>query len=645
MTTPGSPTPVLPRRATRLSPLGLQDVAITGGFWQHMQDLNRNEILPHCDSSLDRVGWIDNFRAVTNGTVGETRTGREFSDSEIYKTMEAMAWEHARVPTPELLARLEELTAVLEAAQADDGYLNTYFGYPGGPERYTDLDMGHELYCAGHLIQAAVASARAGGPPQFLALARRLADHIDEQFGPTGTPGIDGHPEIEPALVELYRLTGEPRYLELARLFVERRGHRTHRDHLYAGRDYYQDNVPVREAEVLVGHAVRALYLSAGALDVAVETRDDDLFEAVRRQYDRTLDRRTYLTGGMGSHHAGETFGDDFELPADRAYAETCAAVASIMVAWRLLLTTGEPRYADAIERTLYNTIAASPSVDGRSFFYVNALHRRIDGIEPDPGVPSLRKSDGTRASWFVTSCCPTNTARTLASMGALMATHDDAGIQVHQYAPATIEAAPAGRSTRLRIETEYSRQGTVRIVVEQTDGAPWALQLRVPGWATGATVVVDGEPTSAGPGTVTVERAWQPGDVVTLELDVTPFLVHPDPRIDAVRGCVAVQRGPVVYALESPDHPGVDLESVTINTAAGLRETVGTGELLGEVPVVMSEGLVDEVLPDQGPYRRTPPTMNRRAVGLTFIPYHLWANRGPSTMRVWVPRAATRSE
>ncbi|MFT4030272.1 MAG: glycoside hydrolase family 127 protein [Protaetiibacter sp.] len=634
-----SVAPAVPTTAGRLAPVSLTDVTLSGGVWGAFQQLNRDAIIPHCDDALERVGWIENFRAAARGTLATERVGRLFTDSEIYKTMEAMAWENARLASPELASRLAELTALLEAAQAPDGYLNTFYGYEGGPERYSDFEWGHELYCDGHLLQAAVAVIRAGGPEEFLAVARRLADHVCAEFGADGRQALCGHPEIETALVELFRATGERRYLEQARLFVERRGHRILGDTMYKGRDYYQDGVPVREAEVLVGHSVRALYLAAGAIDVAVETADEELLTAVRRQYDRTLERRTYLTGGMGSNHHGETYGDDFELPSERAYNETCAAVASIHVAWRLLLATGETRYADVIERTLYNSVISSPSIDGRSFFYVNALQRRSPGIEPEPGVPSLRRTDGRRAGWFTTSCCPTNLARTFATLGAYVATVDGGGVQLHQYAAGTLDLAfGAGRRAVLAVDTDYPRSGSIAVRVVETDGEPWALTLRVPAWAAAATVRDADGVRAVAPGPLRLERSWTPGERVELELDVTPRWVFADPRIDDLRGQVAVERGPVVYAVESLD-AGLDLDTVLVDSGAPPRDTAEPVPGLDDVVAVRVAGAVRAVR-DAWPYAAAPAELQIERRELQLIPYYRWANRGASTMRVWMPRA-----
>lgn len=635
-----SPRSVAARSASRLTPVPMTDVVVTDGFWAHYQALNRDAIIPHCLQSLERVGWLDNIRQAASGDAGVQHEGPVFADSEVYKTIEAITWEDARSPDPGLRDTADGLAALVDRAQQPDGYIGTAFGYAGTPARYSDLAHGHELYCLGHLIQAGVAALRSGGPPSLGGAARRAADHICRTFGSGGLEGIDGHPEIETALVELYRATGEERYLAQAKLFVDRRGHRTLPDTPFGGRGYYQDDVPVREAQVLSGHAVRALYLAAGALDVALETGDADLLDAVRAQYDRTLQRRTYLTGGMGVYHHGEAFGADYELPSSRAYAETCAAVASIHVAWRLLLATGEPRYADVIERTLYNAVIASPARDGRSFFYVNTLRRIAKATAPEVGVPSLRRTDGRRASWFTTSCCPTNLARTFASLTGYFATVDDDGLQLHQYGTGTIDTTfGKSRRVRLAIRTDYPVGGVVAVRVEQTDAARWSFTLRVPEWAASATVVQRGRTSVVGPGLVTLERRWHAGDEVELRLDMHPRIVHADPRIDDTRDSVAVERGPFVYALESVDQPDLDLARVTIDPDAPPQDgAYPTG--LGDVVAVSASGALLDLDADGPPYRSTPTRRATRRAALTLVPYYCWANRGPSTMRVWIPIA-----
>jgi DUF1680 family protein len=631
--------PVNPTIAGRLSPIQITDYRLADGFWGRQQEVNRDVIIPHCDHSLEQVGWIENFRAAIRGTLATDRVGRLFTDSEIYKTMEAMAWDNAREPSEQFSARLDEFGELLAKAQQGDGYLNTFYGYEGGPERYSDMDLGHELYCYGHLIQAAVAVMRGGGPRQFIDVARRVADHICSEFGEDGRQTLGGHPEIETALVELYRATGEQRYLQQAKIFVDRRGHQTLGDTMFKGRDYYQDGVPVRDAKVLVGHAVRALYLAAGAIDVAVETGDTELFDSVKAQYDRTLARRTYLTGGMGSNHHGETFGEDFELPSDRAYAETCAAIASVHVAWRLLLATGESRYADLIERTLYNSVVSSPSEDGRAFFYVNALQRRSPGIEPEPGTASLRRTDGRRASWFTTSCCPTNLARTVSSLSGYLATVDDDGVQIHQYAAGEIHVPfGQGRRAAISVITEYPAAGEIRVRVDETDEDPWALTLRVPSWASAAQLREGDSVREVPTGPVRVERVWHVGDEIVLTLDMKPRFVYPDPRIDDLRGCVAVERGPLVYAIESVDQPDVDLDLIAIDDRKTLWDSDVRVEIDDVIPVAAT-GISRHLRVEGLPYLNTPAATDDSTLELTLIPYFRWANRAVSTMRVWAPR------
>ncbi|MFD8863387.1 glycoside hydrolase family 127 protein [Streptomyces sp. NPDC059590] len=636
--------PVAPARG-RLRPLGLDEVTITGGFWARRRRINATATLDHCRDWMERVGWIGNFRAAVEGRIHRDRRGREFADSDVYKLLEAMAWAAAgQGPDTSLDAEIAALTEAIAPAQEPDGYLNTAFGRPGQQPRYSDLEWGHELYCYGHLIQAGVAQARARGEGELAKIARRAADHVCATFGRGGIERVCGHPEIEPALVELARLTGEQRYLDQAALFVDRRGHRTLADPEF-GRAYYQDDLPVREATVFRGHAVRALYLASGAVDVAVETGDDALLAAVVRQWERTVARRTYLTGGMGSHHRDESFGDDFVLPPDRAYSETCAGVASVMLSWRLLLATGEPRFADLAERTLFNVVAASPAEDGRAFFYANTLHRRDRGTVPPADAESPRAESSLRAPWFAVSCCPTNVARTLAQLPAYLATADDHGVQLHQYADAEIATSLAGgHGVALRIRTDYPSGGAVTVRIDRSPDHPWTLSLRVPGWTEGAAawlVEPDGTRRSVPPGTATVNRLFRPGDEIRLELPMAPRWIGADPRVDAVRGTVAVQRGPLVYCAESVDLPdGHEADAVRVDPSVEPKDGPGADDTVvvaGELAGHAGQG--DTSWP-YGPLDRpaTEPAAERAEIVL--VPYRSWANRGPATMRVWLPTA-----
>ncbi|WP_372507461.1 glycoside hydrolase family 127 protein [Microbacterium algeriense] len=610
-------SPVVPLRG-RLRPLGLDEVRITGGFWADRQAVNGSATLAHIESRLESEGWLPNFDLAVVGTLPAGRRGREFSDSEVYKFLEALAWEIGRTDAAadhELERRFRAVVARVAAAQEPDGYLSTMFGRPGQEARWTQLQWGHELYCLGHLFQAAVARVRTrpDADDGLIDIARRAADLVCDEFGADGRDAICGHAEVEAGLLELGRALGEQRYVDQAALFVERHG-RGSLGEIEWGRAYFQDDVPVRDAEALRGHAVRANYLSAAAADVATDLDDSALLEALRRQWDRTVERRTYVTGGQGSHHQDEAFGEDWELPPDRAYSETCAGIGSIMFSWRLLLATGEGRYADLIERTLFNVVATSPGDDGRSFFYANTLHQRTPGTPADPDATSPRASSSLRAPWFEVSCCPPNVARTFASLAAYVATADDEGVQLHQYAPSSVRTRLAdGTVVALDVSTGYPADGRVRITVQED--ARFTLTLRVPGWAEGALVRVlsgDGESSEpARPGAVSVRRWYRAGDVVELALPIVPRVTSPHPMVDAVRGSVAIERGPEVLALES------------IDLGADVGEAVAAGDPIDR------DGAV--VLPVRS--RST-----GEVVEAPLVAYHDWARRGPSTMRVWIP-------
>ncbi|TQK18616.1 hypothetical protein FBY40_1104 [Microbacterium sp. SLBN-154] len=620
--------PVSPSRGT-LSPIGVTGVKIDGGFWGRMQELNGSAIIRHCYAWMDRLGWIDNFVAAVEGRLPHDRTGREFSDSDVYKLLEAMAWEMARADDAELASLYEAVVAKIVAAQEADGYLNTRFGRPGQEPRYSDLEWGHELYCYGHLMQAAVARLRAHGEDDLVRVARRAADHVCEVFGPGGIEAVCGHAEVETALAEFARATGEARYLEQARLFVERRGTGTLAD-IEFGREYYQDDVPVRDADVLRGHAVRAMYLAAGAIDVAVELEDDELLHAVERQLDRTIARRTYLTGGIGAHHEGESFGADWELPSERAYSETCASVGSMMTYHRMMLATGEAHYADLVERNLYNVVATSPAEDGRSFFYTNTLHRRAPGTVPATDEVSPRAAASMRAPWFAVSCCPPNVARTLASLGSYLAATDDNTLYLAHYATGQVTASLPGGTLTVDVETAYPHEGRITVkVTAAPEGGP-DLVLRVPAWAeSGATLTAHGTSRPVAVGWARAE-SLRVGDKVVLDLPMAPRVVSPDPRIDALRGQVAVERGPLVLCLERSADADYSAEELRV---AGDPIDTEEGVMLPMVPV----GFDDKPWPFGAPAAR--PLGEQITVPL--IPYHRWGNHGPSTMRVWMPLAA----
>ncbi len=622
--------PVAPTSAAHvtLRPIGPPGVRFGDGLLGERQQLNRDVTLLHGAHELESAGTLENFRIAAGQSTGPRR-GMVFSDSDVYKWLEAVAWEIGREPSDHLAALAQDTIALVAAAQEPDGYLNTWCQVNDPAWRWTDLEMGHELYCCGHLIQAGVAFARATGDETLLGIARRFADLVDDVFRLGPQTGTDGHPEVEAALVELYRVTSEVRYLELAQTLTDRRGHGQFAGGRFA-LDYYQDATPLRDAHSITGHAVRALYLLAGATDLYIETGDEALLAASLAQWDDVSSAKMYLTGGIGSRHSGEAIGDPYELPPDRAYCETCAAIASIMWNWRLLLATGECRFADVIERTLYNGFLSGLSLDGRKFFYVNPLQSR-GGLTP-------------REAWNPVACCPPNVMRLLASLQEYIATSDASGIQIHQYTASTIETADAqGEPVRLRVATEYPWNGRVELEVERTAGDEWTLALRIPTWASGATL--DGEEVQAGAYS-RLTRRWVEGDRVELVLDISPRLTAPNPRIDAVRGCLAIERGPLVYCLERADLPdAVDLADVRLDASVAAADAGPVLEGLDGMTAVAVHakvaGLDGWTQAEYRDLREVPATVPPSGeLTLLAIPYFAWANRGTDTMRVWIPNA-----
>jgi DUF1680 family protein len=519
----------------------------------------------------------------------------------------------------------DEAIDVVAAAQRPDGYVNSFVSVRGAAP-YGDLAWSHEFYCVGHLVQAAIAWHRALGDDRLLAIALRAVDHIDREFGAAGRPGIDGHPVIEMALAELTRVTGERRYVSLAARMLDLRGHGLLGDGRF-GRAYWQDHEPVRTATEVAGHCVRQLYLDSGAVDVAVELGDDDLLAAVQQRWHNMMRTRRYLTGALGSRHKDEAFGDPYELPPDRAYAETCAAIASVMLAWRLLLATGDSSYADAMERATLNAVLGALSRSGTEFFYVNPLQRRSHRTFESGGHAS-------RAPWQACACCPPNLMRLLSSFQQYVATTDRTGVQLHQYMNADVATRVGDADVVLSMRTDYPWHGRITIHIVRTPDEPWTLSLRVPEWCESALLGVAGEPPAkVGAGSVSQERQWRAGDEVVLDLDLAIRVTEPDPRVDAVRGCVAFERGPFVYCVESADLPdGAVLEDYrwdpTRPTTTEPRPDLGEGVIGLTVPAI-----VDPV--SSGAQGSAPGV----AATLPAIPYYTWANRGVGGMRVWLPR------
>lgn len=621
-------------------PIGQDNLRVTGGFWGRRLDTNRDRSIRHGLAQLEASQAIGNLQraAAGEGTyVGsddDSGATLPFLDSDVYKWLEAVGWELGREVDSTLAEAADRVIGIVSQAQRADGYLNSFVQL-SRRQPFGDLRWGHELYCAGHLLQAAIAWHRAMDDDRLLDVGVRIVDRIDHELGEGRREGVDGHPGIEMALVETYRTTGDERHLRLARRFIDLRG-RGLLGSRPLGAEYWQDHEPVRDARSVTGHAVRQMYLDCGAVDVATETGDVHLLRAVEQRWE-DMSARTHLTGGVGSRHHGEAFGDRFELPPDRAYAETCAAIGKVMLAWRLQLATGDARYADAIERTLYNAVLPGVSLDGTTFFYVNPLRVR-DRVE----AASTTGRRG-RAGWYPCACCPPNLMRTFSSFEQLLSTVHDNTIEISQFASARIQAPLTGGPVILEVATEYPWDGSVDISVSSTAVARWTLAWRVPEWCRAWRASVNDQPidASADQGIASVTRSWQAGDRVTIDLSLGPRATYPDPRIDALRGTVAIERGPLVYCIEQVDLPGIDLDSVQVRHDLHVEDSRARSPRLPEQQVdLTTEGSVRPVLAGGWPYLQAAdhPMGSSIATRMHLVPYFTWANRDPGPMRVWLP-------
>lgn len=582
-----------------------------GGWFARFQDRNAHATLPHVIEQL-RGTALENLR---NAGTDTPYLGQPNSDADIYKTLEAIAWEIARTGSCEQVDFLDEVLPLLRELQAEDGYLNSW-GMRPGYQRWSDLAMGHELFTGSALVKAAVALARVGRD-ELLPIARRWADLVVTEFGP-GKEGYDGHPGVEGALVELYRETGEQRYLETARALLDRRGQQK----LHWGplpSSFFQDHEGVREAVEALGHARRQMYLDASCADVYAETgADKELYRALVKRWESAHMTKQYITGGLGSRHYDESFGAPYELPASRAYAETCASVAAVHTNHRLLLLSGESRYADAIEKMVHNAIAGAVGEDGKTFFSSNPLQVRSRQRDED-------NNRVARAPWLNHTCCPTSLVRLVASLGAFVATVSEKTLSIQQWVAATIDLPAQIGEGRLVVETQYPNDGIVHIKLEGTPAPGARLRMRVPGWCEKhiyngrSALVVDGY----------VDQPLVPGFEATLDFRMEPRFVFAHPRVDAVRGCRTLLRGPVVYCAEGVDNPM--LENLVFLTEATVNKAEGNQLPTITVPCHFRKK-------PQALYLRHMVAVDPELREATLLPYFQWANRGSSPMRVWLP-------
>ena len=600
-----------------MSPVNFSDVTIRSSFWSPRQETNRRLSIPHNLDTCEETGRIDNFRHASGATPRGDFRGHIFNDSDVYKVLEGVAYSLHTHPDPKMKARLDQVIDLIAGSQQEDGYLNTWFTVARPDDRWKNLAHDHELYCAGHMFEAAVAHYYATDDRKFLDVACRYADYIDSVFGEGKRHGIAGHPEIELALVKLWRATGEKRYLNLSRFFVEEHGNDKHRK-LFGG--YAQDHLPVREQTEPVGHAVRFLYFYSGVADLAALDGDEGYVKTMDRLWNYIVTKKMYVTGGVGVQGHGEGFANAYYLPNHQAYCETCASIGMVFWNHRLALLHGDAKYADLVERLLYNGAISGVSLDGSKFFYVNPLASR---------------GNHHRQPWYGCACCPTNVVRFVASLGhyPYATTGDGEGICVLQYVGGEVNIQLESGDVRLTQETNYPWDGDVKIAVAPQQAANFTMRVRIPAWCYNAELSVNGEAVRVAPekGFVSIRRTWMPGDSICVSLPMQARRIAADPNVESQAGRSAVTRGPVVYCLEDVDNP-CPVDQVAIPADATF-ETDFRDNLLGGVTVLSTRGTRRGIVEtDEGL------GVVENEVDLTMIPYYAWDNREPGNMAVWIP-------
>ncbi|MCA9837496.1 MAG: glycoside hydrolase family 127 protein [Trueperaceae bacterium] len=607
-----------------LHPVALNDVRLKDEFWLKRQKFNREVTLPSQFDSIEATGGLDNFRRVSGRKEGESSFyGFYFNDTDIYKWLEAASYILATERDPELERMMDICITELAAAQRDDGYLDTFYELERHDERFTNPDM-HELYCAGHLFQAAVAHYRATGEDRLINVARRFADFICNTFGTRESgkrPWVDGHEEVKLGLIEMYRATGEQRYLDQAQYFVEARGYGLARR---KDPEYCQDHKPFKEMDAMVGHAVRAVYYTSAVADLYAERGDEDYKETLEHLWKNMTEKRMYVTGGIGARYDFEAFGKDYELTSERAYTETCAAIGSVMWNWRMLALEGEAKYTDLLEWTIYNAILSGWSLDGRGYFYQNPL-----------------ADDGThrRQTWFYCACCPPNISRLVASFASYIYSVSDNTVWLHLFADSQLDTTlPSGQKIKLSQQSNYPWEGKIGITIESA--GEFSLKVRIPGWCDRAPdVTINGQAVSETVKTgsyLELSRNWQAGDSVELDLPLEIKFLEAHPYVLELKDQIAVTRGPLVYCLEEVDNKSFDLRDFVVSgTAKDVR--LEPSDDLGGVTKLKLEGEVHKKA-FEGLYRPVEEAKySASKVSVTAIPYYVWANREPGRMQVWM--------
>lgn len=624
----------------KLHDVPIRAVTISNGFWAARRKTNVESSIPSMLELILQDGRMENFRRLSGRSTAPQK-GRVAADTDIYKWTEAASFTLQSGARPELAEQVSAMLDDVVAAQEPGGYLDTYYQgdriplrmqwttQGGGRGAQSTQETGHELYTLGHLLQSSVAYYRATGDRKLLDAGVRAVDNfVLRDYGPDKKPLISGHPEIEMALVELYRITGQKRYLDLAGYLLHGDPERIPlRPDRYV---YLFSGIPFTSRTRLEGHAVRAMYACSGATDYYLETGDPAYWRTLETLWKDLADSKLYITGGVGARSNGEAFGDPYELPNAAAYSESCAAIGNMMWNWRLLAATGEARFTDVMERALYNTINAGMSLDGKTYCYRNPL-------EYTPGRP-------IRNPWYDTLCCPPNLERTFAALPGYFYSTSPDGVYVHLYDNAALDwHLESGTGIRIAQKTDYPWDGTVEMTVSPAQATEFTLYLRIPGWSRVTRVSVNGRavPGATAGDYLAVKRRWATGDSVRLIFDMTPRMVASNPRVQDDRGRVAVERGPLVYCIEQLDQPGVaSLADLALTSGADQSFREARKDLLGGVVVLEHAGVYfDRPLSGEPLYQAADKAAAKvgRPVSVSLIPYYAWANRAPSAMQVWI--------
>lgn len=635
--------------------IDLKKIHIQDSFWADRIKLISEKVIPYQWAALnDQIPEaepshaIENFRIAAGESDGEFH-GMVFQDSDVAKWIEAASYSLITYPNVDLERVIDSVVELIARAQKAEGYINTFFTVAKPLERWKDFSFGHELYCAGHMIEAAVAYLQATGKRRLVEIMSRYVDYIDSIMGPEEHKmhTYPGHEEIELALVKLYNVTGEEKYLKLSQYFIDERGSKqpsfleseptfgnTEKTKWFK-LDYHQAHAPVREQETAEGHSVRAMYLYSAMADLALESGDETLLNALKVLWHNVTTRRMYITGGLGSQGHAERFTFDYDLPNDTAYTETCASIGLIMWAQRMLRIEVDRKYADVMERTLYNGALSGISLDGTKYFYVNPLEIYPEAVENRYDLHHVKPQ---RVSWFGCACCPPNIARLITSIGSYIYTQNEQGVCVHLYIANQTEMLIEGNQVKLDITTEYPMKDHVAITISTEEPTEFAMSLRIPDWCRNPEVKINGQiidlTVVVKKGYAVLTRVWDNGDIIELVFSMPIELVQSNPNVRENAGKLAIQRGPVVYCLEEVDN-GSNLPDLSISKDAQLTAEFDEGLFGGSVVIRgtaqrSSDNNWEDIL-----YR--PIDSILKPVTIKAIPYSMWANRTPGEMLVWI--------